>query len=201
MSPGTRLLLLPVLGAALTLVAAQRSAPLVPNTLSAAPSVDNEAHRVLFSSGVSLRYPKTWTVSHALSNAVELAKPSRKDGVTLRSLLFLERCRNHEDALQRLQSIAASREEPPSFLAIAGWPALQRTYPAPLAEPNRDSPNVIGDDSPSQSRNCTIRNHRVSTQCLTACSAGEGKCRAATHDAHDRQECIASEKECDKGCQ
>jgi hypothetical protein len=53
---------------------------------------------------------------------------------------------------------------------------------------------------PGQSKTCIITNHRNPAQCLAACNVAEGKCMAGTHDSHDRQECIADRRECDRAC-
>ncbi|HSO74788.1 MAG TPA: hypothetical protein VLU47_08115, partial [Blastocatellia bacterium] len=54
--------------------------------------------------------------------------------------IFTEQRSSHQDALRRLKDIATEVDSPPTFLKIGGWPALQRTYVAPMEQRGNRSP-------------------------------------------------------------
>ena len=92
-----------------------------------------------------VRYAAPWTPSAVkYSNAQELVvtretrlrEPSGQEevaqAVVARTLITTEQRLNHEDAVKRLEDIAASRNEPARFLEIGGWPAVEIEFAEPL---------------------------------------------------------------------
>ncbi len=68
------------------------------------------------------------------ANAQELVTPPPKPGTAplARTLVTVERRRDHAEAVQRLAEIAGAVNAAPTFLQIGGWPAVQRRFTAPL---------------------------------------------------------------------
>jgi len=100
--------------------------------------------------GIRMAAPPRWKVSSRTPTSVEMYIPSDrvrtfrtrpedknpKPADQLRSdasmLVVIEPRRNHDEALRRLEEIAAERPEEVRKLLIDGWPAIERTYRAPL---------------------------------------------------------------------
>ena len=95
---------------------------------------------------LNLRYRVPWTPSGVkYSNAHELVvtkqapaplgapEPGKMvQSVLARVLITTEPRSNHEDAIKRLQDIAASRLETARFVEIGGWPAVELEFKEPL---------------------------------------------------------------------
>lgn len=84
--------------------------------------------------------PQGWSQSeHKYRNAIELVSPPSAEqgnrGFQARTVITVEDRRNHEEAVQRLSEIAAEVHADVQFVEISGWPALERTYKAPLERP------------------------------------------------------------------
>jgi hypothetical protein len=91
--------------------------------------------------GVSIRHPKNWSVAVGeFRNATQLiATATRADPPRplARTLVTSERFNNHAAAVRKLANIAAEVVATPEYRFIGGWPALERRYMAPLAEPGQ----------------------------------------------------------------
>jgi hypothetical protein len=80
--------------------------------------------------GITLRYPEGWSVARPTTNtwAIVNVPANRQETVTptVRILIgYFERI-NHADALSQLAENANESSKPSTFVAIGGWPALQR---------------------------------------------------------------------------
>jgi hypothetical protein len=137
----TLLVLAAIAGASLCL-AQQQSAPQAGATRTLA--IDRE---------FNLRYRAPWTTSGVkYTNAQELVvtkqvpaqEPGRMaESVLARVLITTEPRSSHEDAIKRLQDIAASRPETARFVEIGGWPAVELEFKEPL--PRRGSEQGEGE--------------------------------------------------------
>jgi len=101
---------------------AANSAPapsaLLPNTAS------------IYDTSVSISYPAGWSVTQAMANtwAIVNVPAGQRETVTpsVQMLIgYLERT-DHADAVSQLAEYANESRVPSTFLAIGGWPALQR---------------------------------------------------------------------------
>ena len=80
--------------------------------------------------GITVRYPEGWSTGQpTLSSWVILNVPAAQQNIakpTVRVLIgYLERP-DHADAVKQLAEYANESSQPSTFLAIGGWPALQR---------------------------------------------------------------------------
>ena len=80
--------------------------------------------------GITLRFPENWSVGQPTLNSwVILNVPAGHQETTkptVRVVIgYLERT-DHADAVSQLAEYAKESSQPPTFLAIGGWPALQR---------------------------------------------------------------------------
>jgi hypothetical protein len=90
--------------------------------------------------GVHVAVPQDWSQSERkYRNATELVSPpvsqQQARGFQARTLISSEHRRSHEEALQRLSEIASEIKTEVQFIEISGWPALERSYMAPLERP------------------------------------------------------------------
>ena len=95
--------------------------------------------RMEISSKVSIALPENWARSETkYRNAMEIETPApqaqKGQGAHARTLITTEQRRSHEEAVQRLSEIAAEINTPVEFVEIGGWPALERSYMAPLEQ-------------------------------------------------------------------
>src|SRR5207249_1506559 len=126
-------LALGLFGFVLSLIAAG----VVPSLSSgSSQSQPNQSSRALTKSltiaakGMALRYPEGWSVGQPTLNSwVILNAPAgQRETVkpTVRVVIgYLERT-DHADAVKQLAEYAKESTQPSTFLAIGGWPALQR---------------------------------------------------------------------------
>ena len=91
--------------------------------------------------GFDLRYPEGWETSRPFANALRLTAPKRAGAPGAgRIVVTTEKRLGPQDAIERLGQVAAEWPEPPRFLVIDGWPALQRRQlaarqlPGPVAQ-------------------------------------------------------------------
>ena len=121
-----------------------------PEEPSAQPN--QQLARLELPNSIVLSYPETWVPSTLeYSNASEMVVPIQEGDrqlILARMLVTQERRRDHEDALKRLQDIANETAEIPRFLDIGGWPALERTYSAPLARRGQNRSVTDNDVTP-----------------------------------------------------
>ncbi len=93
------------------------------------------SHRIKIREEISATYPKHWTqLAFQSANAFELVTPiPLKEGASspqAHMLITTEKRAYHGEAVRRLAEIAAGVKTENKFLAICGWPALQRRYKA-----------------------------------------------------------------------
>ena len=107
---------------------------------------------------VTVVFPDPWVVTSRTRSTIELAYPfsgerakrvlnpektlhSGKPLITANATIAIEvdSLASHADAVKRLGLIASEASEAPSFLVIAGWPALERRRTAPLPSPGLPS--------------------------------------------------------------
>ena len=97
-----------------------------------------QEQRVEVFKGVSVPLLPNWSPSERkFRNAVEIVfRAERTESALLeaRILISTEPRRSHEEALNRLVEIAAEYDTRPTFLEIGGWPAMQRTFEAPVEQ-------------------------------------------------------------------
>jgi hypothetical protein len=105
-------------------------------------------------SNVSVAFPDPWVLISRTRSTIELAYPfsgeqakkvfnaqealhAGKPLVTANASIAIEvdSLANHADAVKRLAEIISEASESPSFLVIAGWPAVERRRTAPLPRP------------------------------------------------------------------
>jgi len=88
--------------------------------------------------GISVAVPANWSrAATELRNARELR--ALKDGaIKARMLTITEQRTSHADAVHRLSEIASEAKAPVSFVQIAGWPAVQYRFTAPLARTGQE---------------------------------------------------------------
>jgi hypothetical protein len=73
-----------------------------------------------------IRFAPPWTLSAMkYGNAKELVVMGPTQFPVARALITIEPRRSYADALERLQAIAASRDESAEFIEIGGWPAVE----------------------------------------------------------------------------
>jgi hypothetical protein len=102
--------------------------------------------------GISIIYPERWAPANhqRVGGALELVTPQQtpenQPAPQARLVVTTEHRRNHEEALRRLKEIAGEVKEAPTFLAIGGWPALQRQYVAPLPRAPEETANAKQSD-------------------------------------------------------
>jgi len=96
----------------------------------------------MMTEGIKINYPEGWYPAPSrYANAYELvnASPEELNTAVPVKLVWIfvttEKRKTHKEALQRLKEIAAEVSSPSNFLAIGGWPALQRRHLAPMAKP------------------------------------------------------------------
>jgi hypothetical protein len=113
--------------------------------------------RIEISKGIEFTGLPNWSRSEVkYRNALELivAGEPQKAGVQAVMTITTEHRRNHAEAVQRLVEIAAEIKAPVEFLAIDGWPALQRRYTAPL---ERTGQGGVRDKEPITSQQLSLR--------------------------------------------
>jgi len=112
---------------------------------------------------VTVVYPDPWVVTSRTRSTLELAYPSageptkrvwnpaetQRSGKPLVAAnatigIEVDSLASHADAVKRLALIASEAPESPSFLVIAGWPALERRRTAPLPSPGEGQAAVEG---------------------------------------------------------
>jgi len=69
-------------------------------------------------------------------------KPARLVGGEASMLIVIEPRRSHEEAVRRLEEIASERPEDVRKVVIDGWPAIDRTYRAPMPLPGETDPRI-----------------------------------------------------------
>jgi len=101
--------------------------------------------------GITVRFPQGWSVGQPTVNSwVILNVPAEKQDTakpTVRLVIgYLERI-DHADAVSQLAEYANESSQRSTFLAIAGWPALQRVQlvkrPQPGDAPPFPDPNMV----------------------------------------------------------
>lgn len=106
-----------------------------------------EPKRIEISKGIQLTLMEGWAeVPSRYTNAVELVTPpeAAKTGAPAAKIVITtERRTDYNEALRRIAEIAREYKGKLEFLAIGGWPALQRHYAAPL--PQRGQNRNVGD--------------------------------------------------------
>lgn len=103
--------------------------------------------------GVQLSYPDGWMATRSANldmlyhvPAGQLATLDAQARATVPHIaVSTERRKDHAEALHRLKEIEAEVSSPVTFLAIGGWPALQRQHLQARPQPGQDQ--AIGDDS------------------------------------------------------
>jgi hypothetical protein len=99
--------------------------------------------RTLGIAGVSLRYPAAWSHQRHLGFdrilSVTPAKflkmsPAARGG-TVQVSVYTERRADHAEAVRRLREIELEQQAPATYLAIGGWPALERRAVQPRPQP------------------------------------------------------------------
>jgi hypothetical protein len=117
----------------------------------ASPSPGEQSHatqlrELTIAPETKVRAPERWKASGvAYANAQELIVPGHAtipgeapgqsqvvEYPLARILITTEKRTSHEDALKRLQDIAASRTVPARFVEIGGWPAVELDFTEPL---------------------------------------------------------------------
>jgi len=97
---------------------------------------------------ITLTLPTGWSVA-PYADVFQLLNVSadRHDGLdvdtldhTARIIITAERGSDHSQALRRLGEIATEVTSPATFLAVGGWPALQRRHLAPKPQPTQNEP-------------------------------------------------------------
>lgn len=93
-------------------------------------------------SGIALRLAADWSSGPArYSNAHDIFNVpagTAPTAVTPRLIVSVEDRLTAEDAVRRLQSIAAESTTTAAVLAVCGWPGLERKYLVPVERPGRD---------------------------------------------------------------
>jgi hypothetical protein len=113
--------------------------------------------KIEVSKGIEFTGLPNWSRSEVkYRNALELivAAEGQKAGVQAVMTITTEHRRNHAEAVQRLAEIAAEIKAPVEFLAISGWPALQRQYTAPL---ERTGQGGVRDKEPITPQQLSLR--------------------------------------------
>jgi len=92
--------------------------------------------------GISLRYPDGWSVApRRYANMEELidVPADRQNTVeeTARLKIRTQSRTDHNEAISELREIAAEVSSPSTFLAIGGWPALQRRHIEARQQPSQ----------------------------------------------------------------
>jgi hypothetical protein len=111
----------------------------------AQPKVAAQPRALSISPAARVRAPERWKSSSVkYANAQELIVPGQAslqapapgpqvvEYPLARVLVTTENRTSHEDALKRLQDIAASRPVPARFVEIGGWPAVELDFTEPL---------------------------------------------------------------------
>jgi hypothetical protein len=100
---------------------------------------------------VSIRYPRDWSLAHPTDNAWVLLNVRADQLETVEPTVrvhigYLERG-DHAAAVSELAEIATEYATPSKFLAIGGWPALQRVQrlarPQPSEAPPHPDPQMV----------------------------------------------------------
>lgn len=124
--------------------------------LLALPLTAQEGRLELKLDDMTVVAPARWEVGHQEGDSVQLHIPLEKPRIegagmdknpkpthVLASqagmLVIIERRRDHAEAVRRLAEIASEQPEPPELLLIGGWPALQRTFRAPMPQTGEES--------------------------------------------------------------
>ncbi len=115
-------------------------------------STQGSRGRIAIIDDISLMYSSRWVDSGAnFTNAHELLVPAAQPGMPplARTFITYERRSTHAEAVERLAAIANNvKSAKVTYLQIAGWPAMQRRYSAPL--PHREEEGQEGkDDRPA----------------------------------------------------
>jgi Abnormal spindle-like microcephaly-assoc'd, ASPM-SPD-2-Hydin/CARDB len=97
--------------------------------------------------GISIRYPDGWSVApKRYDNLDELINvPADQQGIaaeTARLKIRVQSRTDHNEALQELQDIVNEVSSPSTFLAIGGWPAMQRWYVDNRQQPSTGPRNI-----------------------------------------------------------
>lgn len=93
-------------------------------------------------SGIALRLPADWSEGPArytnAYDAFNVPAGSAPAAGTPRLIVSVEDRLTADEAVRRLQSIAAESTTAPAVLAVCGWPGLERKYLVPVEQPGRD---------------------------------------------------------------
>jgi hypothetical protein len=92
--------------------------------------------------GITMSYPDSWSVApRRFINTYELINvPAAQQHAlmaTARVKIRVQTRTDHAEAVHELQEIAAEVNSPSTFLAIGGWPALQRRNMEPRQQPSQ----------------------------------------------------------------
>src|SRR5712692_5846431 len=104
---------------------------------SSAQQVRTERSRLDLGYGASIRYLPNWSLAEThFENAFALVgSPDRAGGTPARTLITVERQKDHSITVRRLADIAVEATMAHRYRTIGGWPAVERRYLAPPSEP------------------------------------------------------------------
>ncbi|HUK35978.1 MAG TPA: hypothetical protein VLV86_18805, partial [Vicinamibacterales bacterium] len=120
------------------------------------------AQEINLSEKYSVTAPAEWKIARRTRNSVEIYLPLARprpapttEGKNPKPIeapivaeagmtITAEERHSHDDALSRLANIASEQPAQPALIVISGWPAMERSYRAPMPEPGERD----GSDSP-----------------------------------------------------
>jgi hypothetical protein len=117
---------------------------LTPRVGGAVPPLTQTLHIATDHQGISASYPDDWSVAQPTVNTwVILNVPAGQQASatpTVRVVIgYLQRT-DHNDAVSQLAEYARESQTPATFLAIGGWPALQRVQLIKRPQPSQAPP-------------------------------------------------------------
>jgi hypothetical protein len=123
----------------------------LPSVAAASSPLLHTLHIDTENQGISVSYPDDWSVAQPTVNTQVIlnvpADQQESAAPTVRVVIgYLERV-DHADAVSQLAEYARESPTPSVFLAIGGWPALQRVQlvkrPQPSHAPQYPDPNMV----------------------------------------------------------
>jgi uncharacterized repeat protein (TIGR01451 family) len=134
-----------VLGLTFALLGLQSAGAFVGQTVLLRDTAFAASNTLVVGPDLTLQYPDTWSVApprfRNASELVNVPAGSHPDPGVARITITTETGADHQEAMQRLASIAAEVRSRSTYTEICGWPALERQYVAPLdirTRPNDD---------------------------------------------------------------
>jgi len=161
-----------------TLAIASMALVCLPIMGAAQPLLSHTLHIATAQQGISVGYPDGWSVAQPTSNTwVLLNVPADQQETvtpTVRVQIGYGERPDHADAVSQLTEFANESGRPSTFLAIGGWPALQRVQLVPRPQPSH---SPVSPDS-------------LMVQITTAVAAGNLLVRLESHLPSDADEAL-----------